>query len=170
MQPDNNSKIYKKISFIPGLTDNSNLSPIFHNTNTAFAHSTQENLKKIFSNTKTKIKTQEQHNVVYQIPCKGDTEGKCEEVYIGCTKRQLETRLGEHKNDISKHKQTTALSQHMINKKHTADFANAIILDKERRCNRRYTLETLRIQQNITKTMNFKEDKDKIHVAYAVAI
>ena len=53
---------------------------------------------------------------------------------------------------------------------HKPDFDKVKILDKENRETKRYTLESLRIQQKITKTMNTKEDKDNTHCSYSVVI
>ncbi|XP_067640490.1 mRNA-capping enzyme isoform X2 [Eurosta solidaginis] len=51
-----------------------------------------------------------------------------------------------------------------------ADFGNAKILDVERRCKRRMTLESLRIQQHMTNVMNLKEDIDNTNSAYTAII
>lgn len=90
--------------------------------------------------------------------------------YIGTTKRSLETRIGEHKKDIEKQKETTALSNHVLKTGHIADFNQVKILDKENIEKKRYTIESLRIQQKADYTMNFKEDTDNIKASYRVAI
>ena len=100
----------------------------------------------------------------------GNNEQQCGKVYIGTTKRSLETRIKEHDTDIKKQKETTALAQHMIMHKHTADLAGVSILDKERRSNTRYTIESLRIQQKIVNTINYKEDTDNINHIYSFAL
>lgn len=124
----------------------------------------------MFTKTKDKIDKLQQHNVVYEIGCKGKENESCDKVYIGTTKRALGTRSKEHQADITKKRLTTALAQHIHDKEHTADFDNIRILDKEKRTNTRYTLESLRIQQKMTTTMNTKEDKDNINTSYMYAI
>ena len=78
--------------------------------------------------------------------------------------------MSEHKNDIAKQKPSTALSKHMLETGHTADFVNVKILDKENKERKRYTIESLRIQQKEKTAMNLKEDTDNINASYRVAI
>lgn len=167
----NNEKNFYSIRFVPTLTDNKTLGEtITKNDNATFAYKTNQSLRSIFSKTKDKLKREEQHDAVYQIHCKGNDQEKCKQSYIGTTKRAVSTRVKEHETDIAKQKYSTALSQHMIDNKHEADFENIKILDIERRESTRYTLEALRIQQNIHETMNIKEDTDNICSSYLVAL
>ena len=166
LPPDDSQ--YFSISFIPTLTDNNQLKEIISSEKIKFAHKPNFTLRSIFSQKKDKIENQQQHNVVYEITCKGNDKEQCNRVYIGTTKRSLATRVGEHKNDIIKNKQTTALAQHSTELQHVPDFENIKILDKEKRLNTRFTLESLRIQQKLTKTINTKEDVDNISAAYTI--
>ena len=50
-----------------------------------------------------------QNNVVYEIKYLGNNEQQCEKVYVGTTKRSLETRIKEHDTDISKAKKTNGI-------------------------------------------------------------
>ena len=75
--------------------------------------------------------------------------------------------MNEHKTDITKGKQSTALAKHILETGHTADFVEVRILDKEKTEKKRYIEESLRIQQNIK---NLKEDTDNINNSYVVAI
>lgn len=163
-------RAFFSVKFIPNLMDNKTLKTIKTNDNTYFAFKPNTTLNTIFSKTKAPIEQQQQNNIVYEIPCKGDKNENCTLVYIGTTKRSLQTRMTEHKTDIEKEKARTALSQHIIDTGHTADFDGVKILDKERRERTRMTLESLRIQEKITKTMNHKEDSDNISASYSVAI
>ncbi|XP_055854557.1 uncharacterized protein LOC129918193 [Episyrphus balteatus] len=167
---NNNTKKFFSVPYVPKLTDNRSLHQIIQKENISFAHKSNFTLKPIFTNTKSKIQKQQQHNVVYEIKCNGKKNENCDLVYIGQTKRNLATRLAEHEADIRKHKETTGLSQHITTSGHTVDFKNVTILDRERKLNTRLTLESLRIQQQIKRTMNTKEDTDSIKQSYAVAI
>lgn len=161
-----NPKFYS-VTYVPHLTDNLTLNNTIsiEREKTSFAHRSNSTLNTIFTNTKPRIDKKDQHNVVYQIPCK-----ECNRIYIGTTKRKLAVRLSEHEADIRRRRTTTALSQHMTDNDHMADFENVKILDKENRTSTRYTLEGLRIQQNIKTTMNHQEDIDNISSIYGVAI
>lgn len=55
-------------------------------------------LQKLKLNSKTRQETSKQTELMYKLNCTN-----CDVSYIGQTKRQLETRLKEHKNDIKKH-------------------------------------------------------------------
>lgn len=168
---DNNDKIFLSVKYIPGLTDNKNIkSAVTVTEQIAFAYKPNTTLNTIFTNTKAPINKQQRSNVVYEIPCGGDNENSCSLVYVGTTKRTLETRMGEHKNDINKKKETSAYSQHILQTGHNANFEDVKILDTERMERKRYTIESLRIQQKINRTMNHKEDINNINTSYRVAI
>ena len=106
---------------------------------------------------------------MYEITCKGNDREQCNKIYIATTKRTLAKRVGEHKQDITKNKQTTALAQHCAELQHVPDF-DMKILDREKRLSTRFTLESLRIQQQLTKTINTKEDTDNISSIYITAL
>jgi len=59
-------------------------------------------------------------NVVYKISCKD-----CDATYVGQTKRKLNTRITEHRNQINSKSKTTSHN-------HNFDWSNVEILDNER--------------------------------------
>ncbi|XP_036345468.1 uncharacterized protein LOC118754704 [Rhagoletis pomonella] len=159
------TKKFYSVTYIPNLTDNFDHS-ITKPQNTALAYKSNYTLSTIYTKTKCPVDVHQQSDVVYEIKCKGKENEECGKVYIGTTKRALGVRLGEHEADIRKQKSSTALAQHITTSGHTADFANAKVIDKEKRESTRYTLESLRIMQRREKTMNRKEDTDNIAAAY----
>lgn len=164
-------KIFIGVQYIPNLTENKHLKSLINQEHINFAHRPTEIINKLFTKTKDPTPQYAQNNIVYEIKCKGkDNENACNNNYIGTSKRALKTRILEHKADIEKGRTTTALSQHMMTHQHTADFDQVRILDREKNTNKRYTLESLRIQQNIKTSMNNKEDKDKISLVYSVIL
>ncbi|XP_075163049.1 uncharacterized protein LOC142235673 [Haematobia irritans] len=163
-------KCFQSVHYIPGLIDNKHLKNVINNTNICFAYKPYRTLNITFPNLKTPIEKEQQCNVVYEIGCNGSSNQSCDLVYIGTTRRALQTRVNEHKTDIAKKNGKTALSQHILKTGHTADFDGVKILDKERRERKRLTIESLRIQQKISRTMNVKEDTDNISTCYSVAI
>ncbi|XP_075167739.1 uncharacterized protein LOC142239876 [Haematobia irritans] len=165
-----NTMKYYSISYIPKLTETTMLKEIVEDQQTTFAHKPNKTLSTIFTQTKTKIEKTQQSNVVYEIKCIGNDEQPCNKYYVGTTKRSLATRVTEHEADIRKGRHTTALAQHCIELGHKADFESVKILDKERKENKRYTLESLRIQQRVQCAINRKEDKDNTNAAYILAI
>lgn len=169
---DGNHKRFFKINYTPKITDYKSLKEMFNNScnNIKFALKPTNTLRQIYSNTKDKIEKEKRSNVVYEIPCKGNDREKCDQIYIGTTKRALGTRLSEHNKDVVNSKMTTALAQHMLTNNHKPDFGNIKILDIENKHNTRLTLESLRIQQKRQKTMNKKEDTDNISSSYFINI
>ncbi|XP_067622805.1 uncharacterized protein [Eurosta solidaginis] len=161
---------YIGVTFIPGLTDNQNLHKIMQIKNVNYAHKPNFTLRNIFTKTKDPVEKEQQNNVVYQIKCNGKVGEKCDQYYIGTTKRQLGIRLNEHRTDAKNKKMTTALAQHLTKSNHTADFDHAQILDIEKREKTRLTLESLRIQQKIHQVMNFKEDANNISNIYTAVV
>lgn len=163
------TKFYS-VQYIPGLTDNRIMKTTIKQNNISFAYKPNQTLSAIFTNVKTPIDRQQQNNVVYEIACKGKADESCNMIYIGTTKRALNTRVNEHKQDVAKGRESTALSQHIVETGHTADFTKVKILEKENNERKRFTKESLHIQQQIYKTLNFKEDTDNINGCYRVAI
>ena len=164
------SKIYIGVQYIPNLTENKELKSLINQERIKFAHRPTETINNLFTKTKDPTPKSNQNNVVYEVQCAGDDNGNCNNTYIGTTKRALKIRIAEHKADIDNEKTATALSQHMMTHKHTANFEQVRILDRERNNNKRLTLESLRIQQKIETAMNSKEDKDKISLVYSVIL
>lgn len=134
------------------------------------AYRRNKTLRPLFTKQKTKIDKMETNNVVYEVTCIGSESEMCNKVYVGTSKRKLGIRISEHKRDIKKGKETTALAQHAKDTSHQMDFENVKILDKEQKTNKRYTLESLRIQQRIKNSINTKEDKDNIKLQYSIAL
>lgn len=164
------TKQYMGIAYIRGITEERRLHDIIPNKNITYAHKPRNTLRNIFTNMKDNIDKMKRSDVIYEITCKGREGESCDQIYIGTTKRALEVRISEHKTDAEKKKMSTALAKHLVTTEHTADFDNAKILDIERRGKTRFTLESLRIQQQIHKTINEKEDTDNISYAYSTII
>ncbi|XP_036320350.1 uncharacterized protein LOC118734769 [Rhagoletis pomonella] len=163
------AKKFFSVTYIPNLTDNFDHN-ITKTQNTALAYKSNCTLSRIYTKTKCPVEVHQQNNVVYEIKCNGKETETCGKLYIGTTKRPLGVRLGEHEADIRKRKSSTALSQHILTSGHTADFANTNIIDKERREQIRYTIESLRIMQKREMTINKKEDTDNIAAAYITCL
>ena len=163
-------KVFYSVPYIPKLTETKTMKRMLTEETATIAHKSNMTLRHLFTNNKTKLDKLKSDNVVYEIKCDGNERESCNLVYIGTTKRMLGTRINEHKTDIEKGKVTTALSLHVKECDHNMDFENIRILDREKKENKRYTLESLRIQQKIHNTMNTKEDKDNTKLQYSAAI
>lgn len=162
-----NKNVYS-VQYIPELTDKRNLKTTINKENICFAYKPNLTLSQIFTNVKAPIEKQQHNSVIYEIQCKGSDAEKCNLIYIGTTKRALGIRMGEHKMDIEKKKESTALTQHIIKTGHSADFTKVKVIDKENMEKKRYTKESLHIQKNINKTVNLKEDTNQINASYII--
>lgn len=119
---------------------------------------------------KDPVLLQDQHNVIYSIPC-----NSCEKTYIGMTTNHLKKRISGHKSDINKltnipidgniHAKT-ALIQHMVDNEHTFSLDRTKIIDRTLRSTALPMLEMCHIQ-NTPNTVNFRTDVDGLNTAYA---
>ncbi|EZA55361.1 hypothetical protein X777_04814 [Ooceraea biroi] len=64
--------------------------------NVDVAFSVPKKLDCLIRRGKDKLEFRKQTNLVYQINCR-----ECDALYIGQTKRSLETRVGEHRRNIN---------------------------------------------------------------------
>jgi len=78
-------------------------------------------------------------NVVYKLNC-----NNCEAIYVGQTKRQLQTRIVEHRNHIKRNTSThSVITDHSL----TMNLiGNAEILNVERNLNKRLISEMISIK------------------------
>ncbi|XP_075163330.1 uncharacterized protein LOC142235965 [Haematobia irritans] len=164
-------KIFKSLIYIPGISERITKSNIFDKNKYDLAHKSNNTVKKLFTNIKDKIPKTETPNVIYEIPCEGNSVEKCKMVYIGTTKNKLKTRISGHKSDIKTRSnsklQKTALAAHCATTKHQPNFNDVRILQQENNTNKRYTLEMLHINNVPTKRrMNYKTDTDNIAHIY----
>lgn len=78
----------------------------------------------VLSKMKDRLDNQLRSNVIYQIKC-NDCDDK---VYIGITGQLLKQRISKHRSDVNNGKETCMLAQHSLNRRHSFDFDNAVIL------------------------------------------
>jgi len=100
-------------------------------------------------------------NIIYKIFCKN-----CEATYVGQTKRQLKTRLKEHKNnfkqDRSKH---SVISEHIIKYNHSFDWDNTKIMDRESKYFKRIVSEMIHIKEQKA-GLNLNSDTELLNESY----
>lgn len=113
----------------------------FHKqANINIAFSTKRKLKHILGNPKDKVPNEEKSGI-YQIDC-----DDCDLKYIGQTKRNLKTRLKEHKaNFKNNHEEKSAIAKHCIQEQHT--FTNVKLLQEVRKSSYLDAYETLHIKR-----------------------
>jgi len=84
-------------------------------------------MNKIIKRGKDKIEHMSTNDCVYKINCLN-----CEKSYVGQMKRQLKTRVKEHKSDITKKNGLlSVISEHRLEKNHDMNWTETTILDTE---------------------------------------
>jgi len=113
---------------------------------------------------KDKLDKKRNTNVVYKIDCKD-----CEKVYIGQTKRHLETRVKEHKNNIRNASGNfSVVTNHRLSSNHEFKWDEPIILHKERNRRKREIAEMFfikKFKKNKT-SINLQSDTDNLNPIY----
>lgn len=124
--------------------------------NFKIAHKNYNNLKFTSSYIKDKVPVSKQTHIVYKIPCKD-----CQSVYIGQTMQHLNDRLNGHKYS----KNITALKKHINQTKHSFNFDNTKIINKEFNCRAREILELINIKKH-PNAVNDRNEISKITTSY----
>lgn len=100
-------------------------------------------------------------NVVYKISC-----AQCEATYVGQTKRQLATRIKEHKYDINKKcGSPSVITEHRLKHNHDFDWDNIKILDEENSYYKRTVSEMLYIKRQ-KEGINKQNDTEALPESY----
>ncbi|KAM0737118.1 hypothetical protein ACS0PU_000211 [Formica fusca] len=100
-------------------------------------------------------------NVVYKIGC-----NDCDASYVGQTKRQLNTRILEHKNHIRRNTSNhSVITDHRMNFNHNYDWDGVKILDNEPQLCRRLISEILYIKRQ-KNGLNLQTDTESLPDMY----
>ena len=98
-------------------------------------------IRKLLPSLKDLLDNNEKYCLVYQVPCRD-----CSFVYIGQMKRDLKSRLDEHKRVIKNQRpHLSALCEHSITKDHIIFWTEAKILELETDYRKRLSLESWHI-------------------------
>ena len=91
--------------------------------------------------------------IIYQVPCHD-----CPFVYIGQTKRDLKSRLSEHKRPIKYQRpEKSAICEHSITSDHIIDWSEATILSTDKDYTKRLFPESWLINKIITSLTEMME-------------
>ena len=115
-----------------------------------------QNLNSVIRLGKDQTSLFENNNVVYQFVCE-----ECPGTYTGQTKRQLKSRIDEHRNLNQK----TVVSEHALTYDHNFNFDKTVILDHESNYHKRIVSEMLHIKY-CKDSINRQEDTQKLSYIY----
>jgi len=121
-------------------------------------------LNHIIKKGKDKLDTKSNTDVVYKIEYKD-----CDKVYIGQTKRHLETHIKEHKNNIKNPSGNySVVTNHRLSEEHDFKWDEPIILHKEGNRRKREIAEMFFIKKFMkTKTsLNLQRDTENLNPTY----
>ena len=149
------------IPYVEGLSEK--ISRILGNYNINIAFKNHKSLKIIFKSTKDQLKKEKLSHIVYSIPCK---DKNCKAVYIGQTKRFLQSRIKEHKNNIKESpSKQNALTKHTIEKDYFFYFESTKILSRECNYKKRLLLEMCHIS-GLKEAVNLRTDMENLSKIY----
>lgn len=121
-------------------------STMSKNINSQIAYSIPNTLKNFIRTGKDTLDKMSACDVVYKINCTD-----CDASYVGQTKRQLKTRVREHRLDINKKSGSpSVISEHRLSENHDFDWDNVQILDKESSFKKRSISEMLHIKKQVS--------------------
>ncbi|KYN50317.1 hypothetical protein ALC62_11555, partial [Cyphomyrmex costatus] len=153
----NKEKNHLIVPFIRGISEK--VVDVVNVSDTLIGHSTLNRLDKFIKVQKDITNQNCKNHVVYKIKCRD-----CESTYVGQTKRQLQTRIKEHRNNIrldsSKH---SVIFQHIIEYGHNFDWENVDIMDVEHNYKKRLISEMLHIKEQ-PKGLNYMRDTERVNL------
>jgi hypothetical protein len=119
-------------------------------------------IKDSLASVKDKIEPLQKEGV-YRVPC------TCGEVYVGQTRRNIYTRIQEHKQALKKLEQNkSAIAEHSIKRDHIIDWENAKLLHYEPTYNKRLVKEAIEIKKH---PFNFnREDGLRLSNAWSTVL
>ncbi|EZA46542.1 hypothetical protein X777_00052, partial [Ooceraea biroi] len=129
--------------------------------NIEFAYTIPKKLNCLIKLGKDTLTNGQQMGVVYKIECVN-----CEACYIGQTKRHLETRVKEHRSDISKRDNClSVVSKHRVFNEHDFDWCNTKILHHENHRRKREIAEMVFIKRH-SNAINLQKDTEDLPAVY----
>lgn len=152
--------LYRSLPYIKNLT--TQIIKVFKEEKATLriAKKTVLTVNSLFTKLKDKTPINLQNNVVYKIPC-----NNCQQIYIGQTKRNLQSRLTSHKSDCNRKVLNCALTEHMERNKHQPNYEGVKVLHRENNLSKRLFLEMIEINEEVN-SMNKKTDVNGLSAIY----
>ncbi|XP_024893281.1 uncharacterized protein LOC112468378 [Temnothorax curvispinosus] len=160
IDPDDNDG--RKIIVIPFINNISEkVSRFFNKNEHVIGYRVLNKLNKFIRTHKDVSELCVNNNVIYKINC-----NNCDASYVGQTKRQLKTRINEHRTnfrlDPSKH---SVITEHMQNLNRSFNWNNPLILDFETNYHKRLISEMIHIKEQ-KNGINSNKDTELLDGSY----
>ena len=159
----NGDKKFFIIPFVKEISDK--FSHIANKYDLRTAYYCNNKLNRFIKTGKDILEHQRQSNVVYRISCLD-----CDAKYIGQTKRQLKTRIREHRQDINrKSGSPSVISHHKIENNHEFNWDHVEVLDRETSYEKRLISEMVHIKRHKS-ALNKQSDTERLPDSYLPVI
>ena len=137
-QPRSENTQYDHFTFIPYIQGTSEkVRRVLNETGVKVAMKPVHTIGRILPSPKDPLTLEEKSCLVYQVPC-----FNCDFVYIEQSKRNLKSRLTEHKLAIKNQEpEKSALCEHSVKFDHLIDWNDSKVLKTEAHCLKRLTSE-----------------------------
>ena len=137
------------------------VSRFLQSTGMQSVYSIPKKLNSLIRRVKDPLPLEEKIGVVYKINC-----ANCSSSYIGQTKRQLDTRIKEHFNNIKVHNSNySVISNHRLDNGHNFDWSAPEILHHEKYVGKREIAEMFFIKK-FDNTINLQKDTENLNNVY----
>ena len=147
------------LPYIKGLTEA--LARSVKKTGLNIIYNIPKKLDKVIKRGKDKVSKADMKEVVYKIDC-----SDCDATYIGQTKRHLNTRIKEHRNNIKLHTSNqNVISKHRNELLHDFKWTSLNILHREKHRRKREIAEMFYIKKH-NNTINLQKDTDNLNAIY----
>jgi hypothetical protein len=147
------------VPYVKGLSEN--ISRTMRDMNFRVLHTIPKRLDCVIRKGKDVLPNLSQTELVYKIDC-----ANCDAVYIGQTKRHLETRIKEHRCDIRKNIDShSVVSKHRLTHNHDFKWQHPKILHKEKHFKKREISEMFFIKKHDC-TINVQNDTESLPSIY----
>jgi hypothetical protein len=152
-------KYYVPIPYVKSFSEN--LRRIFGTYGLSTLYTVPKKMDALIKKGKDRLNINKCTGVVYKLEC-----ADCNACYIGQTKRHLETRVKEHRSDISKHhNQHSVVSKHRLDFNHDFKWHEAKILHREQNLKKREISEMLFIKKH-EDAINSQKDTENLPTVY----
>ena len=129
--------------------------------NYSFGYRCLNKLNKFIKVQEDSIPLFDNSNIVYRLTC-----NNCDATYVGQSKRQLKTRIKEHRNNIKlAPDEHSVVSEHIIHYDHKFNWEHASILDKEINYHKQLVSEMIYIKEQ-KNSVNLMKDTELLDKAY----
>ncbi|XP_071573520.1 uncharacterized protein [Temnothorax nylanderi] len=137
------------------------ISKALRNKEFDVVYTVPKKLDRIINRGKDRLESAKRMEIVYEIDCLN-----CDACYIGQTKRNLATRIKEHRADIKKHPSNhSVVSKHKTSCNHEFNWTSPKVLHSEKQFKKREIAEMVFIKKN-NNTINLQKDTDNLPVIY----